>query len=360
MLTRFEILDSITESMAIIESSGQIIFTNKAWRTFSKENAGNDLYTGPNNNYLITCDTVIGEELKLADDASFGIQEVIDKKRDFFELEYPCHSPQEDRWFILRASQVLTYPELTLLTHINITNRKLAELEIEKNYIKSLVINERIHTTLYKIVHDIQNPLSGIIGLVDLLKSEKDIKTINTYLELIDEGSSNLSVFVTETLKHLSNSNNSESINVTKKINKSLEDVQHLLRSNNIATKLNIHQKSEFHTNAIEFQSILSNLIGNAAKYFDASKTDKYIIISFSASSEKAILSVEDNGIGINEEDIPQLIEFQYQVKKDSKNGVGLGLFMVQKSIDLIGGSLKITSELGVGSKFIVEIPNKI
>ena len=360
MLTTFEILDSITESMAVIDSSGQIIFTNKAWRKFSIENEGDDLCTGPNNNYLSTCEKVVGEELKMANDAKFGIRQVIDKKQEIFELEYPCHSPEEKRWFILRASQVLIHPELTLLAHINITNRKIAELEVEKNYLKSLVINERLHTTLYKIVHDIQNPLSGIIGLIDLTKSESDINTINEYLELIEEGSSNLSAFVNETLNHISTSEESESINVTTKINKSLEAVQHILKSNDIAIKLFINQKEEFYTNAIEFQSILSNLIGNAAKYFDAMKIAKFIKINFSSDSEKAILSIEDNGIGINKEDIPQLIQFHYQVQKNAKNGVGLGLFMVQKSIDLIGGTLKINSELGIGSKFIVEIPNRI
>lgn len=358
MLRKFEILDSITESMAVINTSGEIIFTNKAWREFSIENMGDDLCTGINNNYLTTCETVIGDELKMANDAQFGIQQVIDKKQEIFELEYPCHSPNEKRWFILRASQVLVHPEWTLLAHINITNIKKAELEIEKNYKKSLVINERLHTTLYKIVHDIQNPLSGIIGLIDLSKSESDINTINEYLELIEEGSSNLSTFVKETLKHISTSEESASINVTRLINKCLEDVQHILKSNAIDIKVNVHQKEEFHTNAIEFQSILSNLIGNAAKYFDAMKNEKYIVISFSSDSENAILSIEDNGIGIKKEDIPQLVQLNYQVKKDASIGVGLGLFMVQKSVDHIGGTLKISSEFGVGSTFIVEIPN--
>ena len=57
MSNNFEILDSITESMAVINISGEIIFTNKAWRTFSEENMGHDSSTGINNNYLTICDT---------------------------------------------------------------------------------------------------------------------------------------------------------------------------------------------------------------------------------------------------------------------------------------------------------------
>ncbi len=360
MLNNFEILNSITESMAVINISGEIIFTNKAWHSFSDENMGDDLYTGTNNNYLTTCDLVEGEEVKMAQDAKLGIQKVIDKELKIFELEYPCHSPSEDRWFILRASQVLTHPELTLLAHINITNRRIAELKIEQNYKKSLMFNERLHTTLYKIVHDIQNPLSGIIGLVDLSKSETDINTLNEYLALIEEGSTNLSDFVKETLNHISTSEETQCINVHEKINKYIESVEHLFKANNIALKLDVQQKDAFHSNAIEFQSILSNLVSNSIKYSDDFKKDKFITIRFTSDSKKAILTVEDNGIGIKKEDIPKLVEFNYQVKKTTSDGVGLGLFMVNKSVDIIGGDIEISSEFGRGSKFVVEIPNRM
>lgn len=236
----FEILDAIIDSMAVINISGDIIFTNKAWRSFSVENRGDDLYTGANNNYFSNIEMVEGEEIKIANDAKFGIQQVIDKKLERFELEYPCHSPSESRWFILRASQIITHPELTLLAHINITNRKNAELEIEKNYTQSLIINERLNTTLYKIVHDIQNPLSGIIGLIDLSKSERDINTLNDYLKLIEESCSNLSTFVIETLSHLSKSDESQSIHFGSMIHECLDTVDHLLKLNGIHLKLDV------------------------------------------------------------------------------------------------------------------------
>lgn len=360
MSNDFEILDSITESMAVINVSGEILFTNKAWGNFSEENKGEDSCTGINNNYLTVCDTVIGDESKMAKEAKTGIQRVIDKELEKFELEYPCHSPTKHRWFILRASHVSTNPELTLLAHINITNRKIAELEIEKNYRKSLIINERLNTTLYKIVHDIQNPLSGIIGLIDLSKSENDIKTLNEYLELIEEGSSNLSAFVTETLKHISTSEELQSVDVDSMVRKYLETIEQLRKSNSIAIKLDIQQQGEFHTNVIEFRSIVSNLISNSIKYCDQSKSEKFIILTFSSDSNKAILKIEDNGVGIRKEDIPKLMQRNYQVNKKSSTGEGLGLFMVEKSVTILGGSIEINSDYGIGSEFIVEIPNRL
>ena len=296
----------------------------------------------------------------MAKDAKLGIQQVIDKELEIFELEYPCHSPTENRWFILRASRVLANPELTLLAHINITNRKIAELEIGKSYSKSLIINERLNTTLYKIVHDIQNPLSGIMGLIDLSKSESDIETLNEYLELIEKGTSNLISFVKETSKHISTSEETQSVNVNSMVTKCIESIEQLIRSNSIDIKLDIQQKGEFHTNAIEFRSILSNLISNSIKYCDKMKSEKFILLRFSSDSKNAILKVEDNGVGIKKEDIPKLMQRNYQVNKKSSTGVGLGLFMVEKSVTILGGSIKINSDYGIGSEFIVEIPNRI
>ena len=359
MLNNFEILDSITDSMAIINVSGEIIFTNLAWRNFSVENMGDDASTGVNSNYLSTCEAVKGDETKMAKDAKHGIQQVMDRKLDKFELEYPCHSPNENRWFILRVTQVLENPELTLLAHINITNRKNSELAIEKNYTRSLIINERLNTTLYNIVHDIQNPLASIMGLINLSKSEKNIESLNEYLGLIEKGSTNLRSFVKETLKHLSTMGELQSVNVSSTVSKYQETIEQLLKSKSIQLKVDIQQTGEFYTNEIEFRSIISNLINNSIKYSDNLKIERYILFSFSSDAHQAVLKVEDNGIGIKKEDIPKLMKRNYQVNQKSSDGVGLGLHMVQRFVNNLNGSIKIHSEFGQGSTFIVEIPNK-
>ena len=162
MSYNFEILDSITESMAVINIHGEIIFTNKAWGAFSEENDGDDSCTGTDNNYIAVCETVTGDELKMARDAKVGIQNVIDKKLKIFELEYPCHSPTKNRWFILRVSPVLSNPEFTLLAHINITNRKLAELEIQrknKDIKDSINYSEKIQRSILPPMAEIQQQI---------------------------------------------------------------------------------------------------------------------------------------------------------------------------------------------------------
>ncbi|RXJ50220.1 HAMP domain-containing histidine kinase [Gelidibacter gilvus] len=360
MFQNFEILNSVSESMAIINREGAILFTNKTWNSFSTENNGNASCTGVNTNYFTVCDNATGQEAEMANTAKTGILRVVENAMNIFEMEYPCHSPNQNRWFILRANKIINHPQLTLLAHIDITNRKQAELQVENNYTQSVMINDRLHTTLYKIVHDIQNPLSGIIGLVGLTKSETDIQVLNEYLELIEEGSHDLSEFVKDTLRHLSTSENVESVDVQNVVSQYLNSIKHLALSKNINIVHTVDQNSEFYSNEIEFRSIFSNLVSNALKYSDDRKAEKTIQIHFSSDTDHGVLTVKDNGIGIKKEELSKIMKRNYQVDGHSKDGVGLGLHMVEKSLFSLGGSIEINSEFGVGTEFIVKIPNRL
>ena len=360
MFQNFEILNSVSESMAIINREGAILFTNKTWNSFSTENNGNASCTGVNTNYFTVCDNATGQEAEMANTAKTGILRVVENAMNIFEMEYPCHSPNQNRWFILRANKIINHPQLTLLAHIDITNRKQAELQVEKNYTQSVMINDRLHTTLYKIVHDIQNPLSGIIGLVGLTKSETDIQVLNEYLELIEEGSHDLSEFVKDTLRHLSTSEDVESVSVQNVVSQYLNSIKHLSHSKNINIEHTVDQNSEFYSNEIEFRSIFSNLVSNALKYSDDRKPEKTIQIHFSSDKNHGVLTVKDNGIGIKKDELSKIMQRNYQVDGHSKDGVGLGLHMVEKSLFSLGGSIEINSEFGVGTEFIVKIPNRL
>ena len=353
----FEILDTVLESMAILNKSGEIIFTNRAWREFSAKNMGDDSCTGLKSNYFLVCDRSEGDDSALATQAKIGIQRVMNKQQKIFELEYPCHSLTEKRWFILRASRVSLNPELTLVTHINITNRKIAELKVENNYNKSLYVNNRLESTLHKIVHDIQNPLLGIMKFTEFTKSENDIENIKKYIEIIHEGTADLRLFIKSTLKHLSKSNQMEPLNVDEIITEYIKSIEQLLKSNSIEVRFNTDQSGQFISNAIEFRSILSNLVDNSIKYKDKEKIKNFISINFSSDDSLATLKIKDNGIGIKKEDLAKIMNLNYQVNEMESEGVGIGLYMVKKSVALLDGKIKVNSHFGIGTEFIIELP---
>lgn len=122
-----KIIDSIAEHIVVLDLHGEILFTNRAWNAFAQENQCLIYDDWTRLNYLAVCD----EAAKMGDEygkkASAGIRDVIDGLPSFY-FEYPCHSPDRKRWFMMTA-KIFEYDSCRycLISHINITERKIAE-----------------------------------------------------------------------------------------------------------------------------------------------------------------------------------------------------------------------------------------
>jgi PAS domain S-box-containing protein len=121
------VLDSLSANIAVVDESGTIVFVNRAWREFARANeaVGN---VAEDVNYLQVCDSAI--ELGCEEAASFaeGIRSVLSGRREEFALEYPCHSPTEQRWFVGRVTRFPSgSPTRAVVAHENVTPRKRAE-----------------------------------------------------------------------------------------------------------------------------------------------------------------------------------------------------------------------------------------
>ncbi len=132
------ILNAIPAHICLLNSVGNILDVNATWRQFAIENnySGNNFGIG--SNYFEVCDNAIGEFSAEANQVVEGIKTVLSGKSNHFELEYPCHSPKEKRWFRLMVSplQEDTYAGVVIM-HLNITKQKLSKdalLQAEANY----------------------------------------------------------------------------------------------------------------------------------------------------------------------------------------------------------------------------------
>ena len=133
MFTR-SVLDSLPAHIAVINKDGVIISVNKAWEKFASENCVEEQLelTGIGQNYLDVCkkgkslNGQIGTILE-------NLYAVLEGKSESFAIEYPCHSPDEKRWFLLQASALKSDGGGAVISHINITARKLAETELKNS-----------------------------------------------------------------------------------------------------------------------------------------------------------------------------------------------------------------------------------
>lgn len=127
------VLDSVTIHITVIDKNGFIVYVNQGWERFAKENSCNISSNWKNINYLEVCDKAAKAGDNFGIEASLGIRSVIIGESEKFYLEYPCHSPNEKRWFMMRVIPfALEDGDYFVITHQNITERKHAENEVAK------------------------------------------------------------------------------------------------------------------------------------------------------------------------------------------------------------------------------------
>ena len=171
--------------LAIVDPGGVIVRTNDAWREYGEWDGVADDADPVGQNYVRACrgdaaptDGTDGTDRRTADggvatrDATAemdsgavadGVEAILAGERETFEHEYPCHSPDERRWFLMRAAAV-DHEDRThaQVVHLDITDRKLAEEAVNSR-------NGRLETLAGVLAHDLRNPLNVVQERTQLL-----------------------------------------------------------------------------------------------------------------------------------------------------------------------------------------------
>jgi two-component system, chemotaxis family, CheB/CheR fusion protein len=128
------ILASPVASIAVLDRDGRILAVNGAWEQFARENGESTLTAvGVGVNYLAACRAGMDSGDEFAAKALNGLRGVIDGDRAIFTLEYPCHTPTEDRWFQMTVTPARIADGGVVVAHLPITDRKRAEEALREN-----------------------------------------------------------------------------------------------------------------------------------------------------------------------------------------------------------------------------------
>ncbi len=177
------VFHSLEEQVAVIDQAGNILEVNQAWQDFGAENGIPNGYACTGHNYLETLSDSAASGDSLANDALQGIKDVIAGKRLVFYFEYPCHSPNEKRWFTMRVAPLHSDESrrLFVVSHHNVTQRKLAEERVEQLAMQdplTELANRRAFLLFLQreILSSIRNriPIGLVLLDVDYFKSYND------------------------------------------------------------------------------------------------------------------------------------------------------------------------------------------
>ncbi len=160
-------IDSLKNHITITDETGSIIAVNKAWRDFADRNNLAWEQYGLGTNYLKITEKASGRSSEKAAETAREITNLLSGKTESFDLEYPCHSPDKRRWFILTGTRFVSRMGVRLvLSHQDITARKLSEeaLEYRLHFEKlvSSLSHEFINVPMDSVERRIDNALSDL------------------------------------------------------------------------------------------------------------------------------------------------------------------------------------------------------
>lgn len=126
------VLNSLAANIVVLDIKGNIIKTNQNWDDFNSSNEGEINKASPGVNYLDVCRRSFQSGDDSALNAAEGIEAVISGQKDIYTMEYPCHSPSEKRWFLMKVTPLKEKrPSEVVVFHIDITSRRLAEERVK-------------------------------------------------------------------------------------------------------------------------------------------------------------------------------------------------------------------------------------
>jgi transcriptional regulator with GAF, ATPase, and Fis domain/PAS domain-containing protein len=129
-----EIINSLPSNIAVLDTDGVIVLVNESWQNFALENGSTTTPAGDlGKQYLDVFNTIDeGKDHTGVEEAREGLHAVLSGEQGKFSLEYPCLSPDEQRWFLMSVSRLSGSQQGVVISHTDITSRKLAELELQK------------------------------------------------------------------------------------------------------------------------------------------------------------------------------------------------------------------------------------
>ncbi|MFW6194914.1 MAG: ATP-binding protein [Chloroflexota bacterium] len=348
------LIDSMESHVAVLDHDGVIVMVNRAWRRFAQENGANhpDDYVGVN--YLETAREA-AHGINEAADVYRAMQRMLSGRLDRYQITYPCHSPQEQRWFRAKFARLDAEQTKIIVTHENVTAwREAQELSDAKSRFISAVS------------HELKTPLAPLLAFNDMLLRDKH-GTLSErdagYLRVMQRNGRRLEMLIHDLLDM------SELERGNFKLSMSEFDPLELIHELEESFRPVLQQKGQKARVRVEadrlwiradrdrLSQVVSNLLSNASKFSPEGAT---VDVSAFADGDELSVNVRDRGAGISEEQQAHLFEPFYRADNEetrAASGTGTGLYISQCIVEQHGGEISLLSHREKGTMVEFRVP---
>ncbi len=245
---------------------------------------------------------------------------------------------------------------------INITKRKQNEEWIQQQNTLLEKTNAELDRFVYITSHDLKAPLLSILGLINLAELSSSKAEVDLCLKMMKDRINGLEAFISDIINYSRNVRVGivkETIDIKKIVSGIINEYLFMQNVDKIHFDVNVEPDIQFVSDEKRFSVIMKNLISNAIKYHNFDQTKPEILIWANKEGEKVIISIKDNGEGIDPSMQTKIFEMFFRGTEKS-SGSGLGLYIVQEMLEKLQGSIKVNSAPGKGSEFILSLPEKL
>ncbi|MGH1503378.1 MAG: sensor histidine kinase [Acidimicrobiales bacterium] len=251
---------------------------------------------------------------------------------------------------------------LIMATIIDITQRKASEDEIRRQNADLVRLNDELGQFAYSASHDLKAPLATLDGLLDCLRDDLADGTVDGAAELAvraQELTRRLATLIEGVLGFARSEHAAEGfceVHLGDFVETMRTDLGAELSAAGVRLDVEIDPTLTITADPHRLRQIVENLMSNAIKYCDRRNDGRFVAVRVEPRGEHVELTVADNGIGIPAEAQAQVFTMFRRFANHSEPGTGLGLAMVKRAVDQIGGEITFESAPGA-SVFRVLVP---
>jgi len=238
--------------------------------------------------------------------------------------------------------------------YVDITTHRMMEEELK-------VRNAELDNFVYKVSHDLRAPLSSILGLVNLSKLPGNTDDLNDYIKIIGDKVAALDHFISDVLSHSKNLKldvKYDNVDVRGILLRTITDLNYLEGANDVKFDLSL-EVEHFYSDPWRISEIFRNLVSNAIKYRHRDNRKPSVSVKITEQNNWVRIVFADNGIGISKPNLDHIFEMFYRATEQS-DGSGIGLYIVKNAVEKLDGHIQVDSQVGVGTTFYIELPNRV
>lgn len=223
-------------------------------------------------------------------------------------------------------------------------------------------VNTQMEKFLYSTSHDLRSPITSILGLVNLVRMESKEAVVLDYVSKIESSTQKLDKIIRDIMSF---SRATYKRTSTDKVNfeilawKAFNAYRHDPNSKKIHFEVKTTATEPFYSDSEKLDIIFENIVRNAIQFYDPNKSRPFIQVNITPTRSHTLIEFIDNGLGIAKQHIDQVFNMFYKATHLSR-GAGLGLYIVKETVEKIGSTVQLESEIGFGTVVRLTVPNDL